>query len=97
MSGLASNNGLTSSNVDVRGAAPKQLVMPGTVEASQLALMLHRGAVAAAGYVIVMVAADAAISPRNVLPDLASALDVGPKPARHLEQSQARLHPEPLG
>lgn len=45
---------LASSNVDVNGAAPMQFVIPVRIEASQLARMLEHGAVAAAGYAIVM-------------------------------------------
>ena len=50
---------LASSNVDVNGAAPMQFVIPVRIEASQLAWMLEHGAVAAAGYAIVMADANA--------------------------------------
>lgn len=91
---------LASSSVNLNGAAPTQFVIPVRIEASQLAWMLERGAVAAARYFIVMVDADANVPPLATLPDPVSppadtgsgARPAGTPPATHLT-----LHPEPVG
>jgi hypothetical protein len=90
---------LASSSADLNGAALAQFVIS-VIEASQLAWMLERAAIAAARYVIVIVDADANVPPLAALPDPVSPPTdtgsgvrlAGTPPATHLT-----LHPEPVG
>jgi hypothetical protein len=81
---------IATSNVVVNSAVWTQLVIPVTIEASQLAWMLGRGAaVAASGYVIVMVDANANVPPPGTGP--------GRRLPGNPPETDSTLHPEPIG
>jgi hypothetical protein len=84
---------IPTSNVDLNGAAWAQLVIPVRIEASQLTWMLGRGAVAASGYVIVMVDANANMPPPSVLPYTGSGSRLHGNPS----EPHSALDPEPIG
>lgn len=91
---------LASATVNLNRAAPTQFVIPVKIEASQLAWMLECGAVAAAGYVIVMVDADTNVPLPARLPDPVSpSADTGSgvRPEDTPPATHPTLHPEPVG
>jgi hypothetical protein len=74
------------------------LVIPVRLEAHHLAWMLEHITLDATGHLVVPVDADANRVPEAMLRDpAAEGAYVGSEPAGVLQQSQAKLHTEPLG